>query len=52
MSKDSKQSRQLTEKQQYWLEHMLCIDREGGTIKSYAERHGLDLRSCYDWRSR
>ncbi|MBF0584746.1 MAG: hypothetical protein HQL80_11015 [Magnetococcales bacterium] len=40
----------LTEKQQLWLEHWHQCQATPGTIKAYAEHHGLSLASMYWWR--
>lgn len=39
-------------KQQYWLDHIRQAEQSGETFKRYAERHELNLKSLYDWRSR
>jgi hypothetical protein len=40
----------LTEKQQFWLEHWRQCQATPGTIKAYAEQHGLGLAAMYWWR--
>ena len=40
----------LTEKQQYWFDHLRNCQTSGGTIKAYAEKHGLSLPSLYFWK--
>ncbi len=39
-------------KVKYWRDHIRQAEQSGGTFKHYAERHGLNLKSLYDWRSR
>lgn len=40
----------LSERQAYWLEHLrACAD---GSLKGYAQAHGLDLRALYDAKAR
>lgn len=39
-------------KEKYWLDHIRQAEQSGETFKRYAERHGLNLKSLYDWRSR
>ena len=48
--KDSGQT-QLTGKQRYWLEHIQTAEREGLSLRVYAERHGLRTSQLYYWRS-
>ena len=40
----------LTEKQQFWLDHLRNCQASHGTIKAYAEAHGLSLPSLYFWK--
>lgn len=40
----------LTERQQVWLEHWQQCQATSGTIKMYAEQHGLSLAAMYWWR--
>lgn len=40
----------LSERQRYWLEHLRRCRSEAGTIKGYAEVHGLSLPSLYFWK--
>lgn len=40
----------LTEKQQFWLDHLRRCQAGHGTIKAYAETHGLSLPSLYFWK--
>lgn len=39
-------------KEKYWLDHIRQAEHSGETFKRYAERHGLNLKALYDWRSR
>ena len=40
----------LTERQRFWLEHLRACG--SGSLKAYAEAHGLDLRALYDAKAR
>ena len=48
MSTESK----LTERQQFWLDHLRKSRRSKQSLKAYAERHGLDVRLFYEAKSR
>ena len=39
-------------KEKYWRDHIRQAEQSGETFKRYAECHGLNLKSLYDWRSR
>jgi hypothetical protein len=40
----------LTERDAFWLEHLrACAE---GSLKGYAEAHGLDVRALYDAKAR
>jgi len=41
----------LTEKQQYWLDHVQACDRAGLSMRSYAEANGLSLTALYSWKA-
>ena len=40
----------LTERQRFWLEHLRACG--SGSLKEYAQTHGLDLRALYDAKAR
>lgn len=40
----------LTERQQYWLEHLRACDAAGTTTIEYARNHGLRVKSLYSAR--
>ena len=40
----------LTSTQQFWLEHVEACAAAGVSMKSYAERYGLNLQSFYGWK--
>lgn len=42
----------LTVKQRGWLEHVEACEVTGGSMKAYAEKHGLDLQQFYLWKGR
>jgi transposase-like protein len=44
--------RKLTDKQRGWLEHVEACEVSGGSMKAYAEKHGLDLQQFYLWKGR
>ncbi len=48
MAKSSK----LTERQQFWLEHLRACERNGQSLKSYAAEHGLAVSALYEAKSR
>ncbi len=39
-------------KEKYWRDHIRQAEQSDETFKHYAERHELNLKSLYDWRSR
>ena len=43
-------SGEMTERQQYWLEHIEACERSGQTTKAYAESQGLSVSMMYSWR--
>ena len=40
----------LTERQAFWLGHLRACGK--GSLKAYAEAHGLDVRALYDAKAR
>ena len=44
--------RELTDAQRIWLTHVEVCAAAGGSMKAYAEEHGLDLQSLYLWKGR
>ena len=44
--------RELTDMQRNWLTHVEACAASGGSMKAYAEEHGLDLQSFYLWKGR
>ncbi len=38
-------------KVKYWRDHIRQAEQSGETFKHYAERHELNLKALYDWRS-
>lgn len=44
--------RELTATQRNWFEHVEICAAAGGSMKGYAEEHGLDLQSFYLWKGR
>jgi hypothetical protein len=45
-------TRDLSDKQRIWVEHIEACVAGGGSMKAYAEAHGLDLQSFYLWKGR
>ena len=41
---------ELTERQQYWLEHIRACDTAGRSTHEYAKAHGLESRAMYKAR--
>ena len=50
--KKPRNSRPLTEKQQYWLAHIRACERTDQGLSEYARQEGLDARVLYSWKSR
>ena len=44
--------RELTDTQRIWLTHVEACAAGGGSMKVYAEEHGLDLQRFYLWKGR
>ena len=42
--------KELTERQQYWLDHLQACEESGETTKAYADLHGLSVSMMYSWR--
>ena len=42
----------LSSKQREWLDHVEACAATGGSMKAYADEHGLDLQSFYLWKGR
>ena len=40
----------MSERSEYWAEHLAAIEREGIATKAYAEREGLSVAMLYAWR--
>jgi len=40
----------LTEKQQFWLEHVQACDKSGLSMKAYAHTNELSVGSFYTWK--
>lgn len=41
----------LTAKQQYWSEHILCAERSGQSLAEYAKAQNIPVQKLYQWRS-
>lgn len=45
------QSKQaITERQQFWLDHIKAAEASGGTMVDYAAQHELKARDLYQWK--
>lgn len=42
----------LTERQQYWLDHVRAAEQQGEPVRSYAKRQGLAVSSMYEAKRR
>lgn len=42
----------LTEKQQFWLDHVKMAEASGLSFKAYAEDAQIDLKSLYNWKAK
>lgn len=41
----------LTEKQQFWLEHVRACDESGQSMRAYADANGLNAAEFYSWKA-
>jgi hypothetical protein len=41
----------ITERQQYWLNHIRLADASGGTLVDYANSEGLKVKDLYQWKT-
>ncbi|MBA3562420.1 MAG: hypothetical protein H0W33_00120 [Gammaproteobacteria bacterium] len=42
---------ELSERQQYWLEHITAADASDGTLVAYAAAHELNVKDLYQWKT-
>lgn len=42
---------QITERQQYWLEHIKAADASDGSLVAYAASHDLKVKDLYQWKT-
>nr|CRH06509.1 Conserved protein of unknown function [Candidatus Magnetococcus massalia] len=42
----------MTDKQRYWLGHIHASEQFDGSVKAYADAHGLEVNALYDWKNR
>ena len=40
----------VTERQQFWLDHIKAAEAGGGTLVDYAAKHDLKVRDLYEWK--
>ncbi len=41
----------ITERQQYWLDHIRAADAFDGTLVEYAKAEGLKVKDLYQWKT-
>ncbi len=41
----------ITERQQYWLDHVQAADTFNGTLVEYAKVEGLKVKDLYQWKT-
>ena len=41
----------ITERQQYWLNHLTAAHDSNGTVIEYAEANGLKVKDLYQWKT-
>ncbi len=41
----------ITERQQYWLNHIQAADKFDGTRVEYAKAEGLKVKDLYQWKT-
>ena len=41
----------ITERQQYWLDHIRAANRFEGTLVEYAKGEGLKVKDLYQWKT-
>ncbi len=41
----------ITERQQYWLDHVQAAETFNGTLVEYAEVEGLKVKDLYQWKT-
>lgn len=41
----------LTEKQQFWFEHVRACDQSDKSMRAYAEANGLKVAEFYSWKA-
>ena len=47
---DKTTTSRLTERQAYWLQHLLACEASNMTTSAYAEKHGLSVHALYQAR--
>lgn len=41
----------ITDRQQYWLDHIRSADASDGTLVEYAKAQGLKVKDLYQWKT-
>jgi hypothetical protein len=44
-------SEAISERQQYWLDHILAADKFNGSLVEYANVEGLRVKDLYQWKT-
>lgn len=47
----AKRRTEITERQQYWLEHIKAAQASKGTLVAYAAAHDLKVKDLYQWKT-
>ena len=47
----AKRRTEITERQQYWLNHIKAADASEGTLVAYAAAHDLKVKDLYQWKT-
>ncbi len=41
----------ITEREEYWLDHIQATDKHKGTLVEYAKVEGLKVKDLYQWKT-
>jgi len=47
----TKPKQSVTERQQYWLDHIKAADASDGSLVEYAAAHDLKVKDLYQWKT-
>ena len=48
----AKPKQSVTDRQQFWLDHIKTADASAGSLVAYAAAHELQVRDLYQWKTR